>query len=54
MHLNEEPVAVFVNGKHAAGFHQVKYNESGLASGVYLYRLRIGKQVLARKMLLMK
>jgi hypothetical protein len=32
-------VAVLVNGRSEPGVHEVKFNASGLASGVYFYRL---------------
>ena len=35
-------VAVLVNEKMEAGFHEVKFDGSNLASGVYLYRLQAG------------
>ena len=35
-------VSVLVNERRDAGVHEVKYDAMGLASGVYLYRLRAG------------
>ena len=37
-----------------AGYHEINFNASGLASGVYFYKLTSGNFVETRKMLLMK
>ncbi len=37
-----------------AGFHTIEYDAGGLASGVYLYRIRAGELSAVKKMLLMK
>ncbi len=42
------------NGVKAAGSHIVTFDASGLASGVYIYKLSTATQVVAKKMLLMK
>jgi hypothetical protein len=47
-------VSVLVNEKRDAGVHEVKFDGSGLASGVYLYRLQAGNFVQTRKLLLLK
>jgi hypothetical protein len=47
-------VAVLVNGRKAAGSYSLAFDGSGLASGVYIYRLEAGKSVFTRKMLLQK
>jgi hypothetical protein len=47
-------MAVLVNEKQAAGFHQTEFDASGLASGVYLYRLEAVGFVEIRKMILMR
>ena len=44
-------VAVLVNERKAAGSYTVKFNASGLASGVYLCRLQAGSFVEAKKLL---
>jgi len=49
-----QEVATLVNGYQAANTYNVKFNASGLASGVYLYELRAGNDVSTKKMLLMK
>ncbi|WP_240644780.1 T9SS type A sorting domain-containing protein [Cyclonatronum proteinivorum] len=47
-------VATLVNGTVQAGVHNVSFDASSLSSGVYLYRLQAGNQVLTRKMTLIK
>lgn len=47
-------VAILVNGQVQTGFHEINFDGSNLSSGVYLYRLRTGSQVLTGKMMLMK
>jgi hypothetical protein len=45
-------VSVLVNERRDAGVHEVKFESSNLASGVYFYRLRAGDFVQTRKLLL--
>lgn len=47
-------VAVPVNERKAPGTYEVKFDGSGLASGVYLYRLTAGSFVQSRKFVLLK
>jgi hypothetical protein len=47
-------VAVLVNERRPAGNHEVRFDGSGLSSGVYLYRLTAGPYVESRKMLLIR
>lgn len=47
-------IATLINDFNAAGEHEVRFNASQLASGVYLYRLRMSDQVVTKKMLLLK
>ena len=47
-------VAVLVNEKKAPGRYEVKFDGSGLASGMYVYRLTVGNYVEARRMVLVK
>lgn len=47
-------VAVLADGEMPAGRHAVTFDGSRLASGVYLYRLQSGNQVLTRKFTLIK
>ena len=52
--LQGEEVTRLVNGGQNAGSHKVTWDASGMASGVYLYRLRAGEFVQTRKMVLLK
>ncbi len=47
-------VAVLVNERKLPGNYQVSFDGSGLASGVYIYRLKAGSIVQSRSMLLLK
>jgi hypothetical protein len=49
-----QQVAVLENGDMEAGFHDVKFNGSGLASGVYIYRLQAGSFVQSKKFILVR
>ena len=47
-------VSLLVNERQAAGVHEVKFDASGLASGVYLYRLQTGDFTQTKRLLLLK
>jgi len=53
-------VAVLVNGSKEAGWHEIRFDASGLASGLYLYKLQTtapsggDSGVITRKMILLK
>lgn len=47
-------VATLVSGQMSAGFHDVHWSGSDLASGVYLYQLKAGGAVETMKMVLLK
>jgi hypothetical protein len=49
-----EQVATLVQGEQDAGDHEVVFDASGLASGVYLYRLQAGDFLQSRRILLLK
>jgi hypothetical protein len=49
-----QQVAILQNGEQDAGFHEVQFDGSRLASGVYFYRLQAGEFVHTSKMLLTK
>ena len=52
--LRGQEVALLFNGNMPAGNHQVIWDASSMASGVYLYRLQAGKFTETRKMNLLK
>lgn len=50
-------ISTLVNEEKEAGEHRVEFDASingGLASGIYVYRLTVGKNYLTRKMILLK
>jgi hypothetical protein len=47
-------VATLVNEARPAGTYSVRWNASGMASGMYYYRLRSGNAVAIRKLLILK
>ena len=49
-----QEVATLYNGIQRAGKYQATFNGSGLASGIYLYRLKAGNVSITRKFILMK
>jgi hypothetical protein len=49
-----QEVATLYNGIQRAGTYQATFNGSGLASGIYLYRLKAGNVSITRKFILMK
>jgi hypothetical protein len=49
-----QQVALLQNGEQEAGYHEVKFDGSGVSSGVYFYRLRAGDFTETRKLLLVR
>jgi hypothetical protein len=49
-----QEVATLVNGFQTANTYNVDFNATGLSSGVYIYELRSGSNVISKKMVLMK
>ncbi len=49
-----EEVATLVNEEKAAGSYKIKFNCSGLSSGIYIYRLTSGNYTSAKKLNLIK
>ena len=49
-----QQVATLAEGEMEAGHHDVTFDASKLASGLYLYRLRAGDYVQTRRLLLLK
>jgi hypothetical protein len=47
-------IANLVDGEMPAGSHTVTFDASKLTSGIYMYRLQAGGQILTRKMMLVK
>jgi hypothetical protein len=49
-----EEVASLVNEQQQAGSYEVEFNSTGLASGIYLYKITAGNFVETKKMILLK
>ena len=47
-------VATLINAEQEAGYYEVNWNASNLASGVYIYRLQTGSFVSEKKMMLLR
>ncbi|HXX64053.1 MAG TPA: T9SS type A sorting domain-containing protein, partial [Bacteroidota bacterium] len=47
-------VSTLVNEEQQAGYHEVKFDGSNIASGVYLYRIQAGDFRQVRRMLVVK
>jgi hypothetical protein len=49
-----QQVATLVNDVQEAGYHDIRFDATGLASGVYFYRLQAGTYVETKKLLLVR
>jgi hypothetical protein len=49
-----QKVTTLLNDFKQAGYHVINFNASGLASGIYFYRIQSGKFTEIRKMVLMQ
>ena len=47
-------VANLVNGNEEAGYHDVRFDASGLASGAYFYRLQARDFVQSKKLIVLR
>jgi hypothetical protein len=47
-------IADLIDGPRDAGFHEILFDGSDLHSGVYIYRIRAGKNIASGRMVLMK
>ena len=47
-------VRTLVDGRLQSGTHQATFDGSGLASGVYIYRLQVGNEIRSKKMMLLE
>ncbi len=47
-------VAVLVNEEKSAGEYEITFNGSGLASGIYVYRIKTNDKIISKKMILLK
>jgi hypothetical protein len=49
-----QQVANLAQGEQEAGYYEVRFEATGLASGVYVYRLKAGDFIQTRKLLLLR
>jgi hypothetical protein len=49
-----QQVALLQNGEQEAGYHEVRFDGSGLSSGVYFYRMQAGSHVETKKLLMIR
>jgi hypothetical protein len=49
-----QKVATLVNETEEAGYRDVRFDASGLASGVYFYRVEAGDVVQSKRLLLLR
>jgi hypothetical protein len=49
-----QQVATLVNENEEAGYHDVRFDGSGVASGVYFYRLIAGEYVATKKFVILR
>jgi cyclomaltodextrinase / maltogenic alpha-amylase / neopullulanase len=47
-------VATLQNGRQAAGYHEVRFDGTGLSSGVYFYRIQAGEFLQTKKLVLLR
>ncbi len=52
--LGKEVVTLINSEVRDAGFYTVNFNAANLSSGIYLYRIEAGKNVMSKKMILLK
>jgi hypothetical protein len=50
----KSPPLVLKNGEQEAGYHEVRFEASGLSSEVYFNRIQAGEFVQTRKVLFLK
>jgi hypothetical protein len=49
-----QKVATLVSGKQSAGKYEIKWDASGVSSGMYFYRIHAGKFVATKKLIVLK
>ena len=49
-----QPVSSLIDRQMEAGTHEITFNATGLATGVYIYEMKTGSHVSRQKMILMQ
>jgi hypothetical protein len=49
-----QKVATLIDGEEEAGYHEVSFDGSGLASGVYVYRLTAGSYMESKRFVMLR
>jgi hypothetical protein len=52
--LTGQKVATLIDDQRPPGWHMVRFDASGLSSGLYFYRIHAGSHMLSRQMMLVK
>jgi hypothetical protein len=52
--LQDQKLAVLLNEFKSPGEYQADFDGSNYASGVYIYRMKTGQQIISKKMILVK
>ena len=52
--LTGRRIAELIHGRRDAGYHEVTFDATGLASGMYIYKLHAGDFTASGKMVLLK
>jgi hypothetical protein len=52
--ISGRKIAILIDSRRSAGIHEVPFEATHLASGIYLYRLTAGKYVQTKKMVLLR
>ena len=47
-------VAALINKNHSSGKYKINFDAEALTSGLYIYQLKVGNYIQAKKMLLLK
>jgi len=49
-----QEITTLINEEQSAGIHRINFTAGDLSSGIYLYRIQAGSQVITKKMILMR
>jgi hypothetical protein len=52
--ISGQHVITLLDKKQSAGIHHTIFNAEQLASGIYIYRIKVGELIKTRKMIIVK